>query len=422
MGWYELNNAKANAINANTAIKIQSWNKQVYDTYMRERAQHMAYKKNLTVEQAKAAEKRMAEREAKLRTDPEPEDIQNGDALNALLVDLSDPSIDYSSWRLAQVPLPEDLSLRELVFRFAPKSRDRDAQALSKGLIALGRLDVEGRWPIFIPEQNVGPERREYEAAYRKVRDQSLEGALDLGEIQGLDLAIKKLKEKVGTAVPEYRGFRKEAVKYVDELEKSTRMFDALTISFAQEMIGDTQRHKAGTVGELLAFMRKYSLMFAAADLIPGGGEKYRRVYGLLQEQKEKLGLGRGQAPAQAQAAEAAPANANPAVPGALGPDARQKAIAQLEKAKGAMESVPLKKEPPKKKGKEKAADRENIIAFLDNCIDNLKKNQSPDSPLRRADETLSAWIKSNPLPANRQKLAEAKRFIDAAKDILGRN
>ena len=102
---------------------------------------------------------------------------------------------------------------------------------------------------------------------------------------------MERLLAKVGMAIPDYRGSRKAAVKYVEELKKATRMFEAETLSYAQEMIGDTQRHKAGTVGELLAFMRKYSLMFGAADLIENGGEKYARLYGLLQQQKEKLGI-----------------------------------------------------------------------------------------------------------------------------------
>ena len=73
--------------------------------------------------------------------------------------------------------LPEDLSIRGLVFRFTPIFTDKRTQELSKGLIALGRLDLEGRWPIFLPEANVGAERRAYEAAYRNVRDKSVAGS-----------------------------------------------------------------------------------------------------------------------------------------------------------------------------------------------------------------------------------------------------
>ena len=43
------------------------------------------------------AEKKAAAREEKLRKNPLPDDINKGDALNALLLDLSDPSIGDSS-------------------------------------------------------------------------------------------------------------------------------------------------------------------------------------------------------------------------------------------------------------------------------------------------------------------------------------
>ena len=39
-------------------------------------------------------------------TKPTADDIQSGDALNALLTDLSDPTISESTWRYAKVPLP----------------------------------------------------------------------------------------------------------------------------------------------------------------------------------------------------------------------------------------------------------------------------------------------------------------------------
>ena len=89
MGWYELNDARAASINADTMIKIEKWNKEIYDTYMREHAGHMAAQKRLTDKSAKLAERKRAEREQKLRTSPDPGDIQKGEAMNALLVDLS---------------------------------------------------------------------------------------------------------------------------------------------------------------------------------------------------------------------------------------------------------------------------------------------------------------------------------------------
>ena len=91
--------------------------------------------------------------------------------------------------------------------------------------------------------------------------------------------------------VPTANGYRSAATKDVDGLRDAAQIFHAETIDYAREMIADTQKHDAKTVGELLAFMRKYRLLFATAERTLGGSEMYGRLYGLMREQKEKLGI-----------------------------------------------------------------------------------------------------------------------------------
>jgi hypothetical protein len=74
-------------------------------------------------------------------------------------------------------------------------------------------------------------------------------------------------------------------------MKTAAAIFDAATIDFAQEMIRDTQAHDARTVGQLLAFMRKYRLMFAAVDLGSVGFEGYTRLYAGVKNLKQRLGL-----------------------------------------------------------------------------------------------------------------------------------
>src|SRR5262249_32564891 len=71
----------------------------------------------------------------------------------------------------------------------------------------------------------------------------------------------------------------------------ATRIFEASTIDFAQEMIRDTREYSPETVGELLAFLRKYRLYFASAEGRPDDGDVYRTLFALLREQKARLGL-----------------------------------------------------------------------------------------------------------------------------------
>ena len=126
-GIYELYSAKARRVDAGTEIMIQNWNKQVYDAYLRERAGRYRHKKNLNNAQQAAAKQARDATEERLRTSPTDEDVVSGEALNALLVDLSDPMLSSASWRKAPVALPPEISIRSLFFRFAPRLGDKNA-------------------------------------------------------------------------------------------------------------------------------------------------------------------------------------------------------------------------------------------------------------------------------------------------------
>jgi hypothetical protein len=290
MAWYELNAAKVREIDVKTAHELDQWNREVYEAYQRELTASAARRRSVRNERLADAKRRLAEREQRLRTKPTVEDVQSGDALNALLLDLSDPSISESSWRYAKVPLPESLSIPRLIFQFAARRGDRTSQTLTRSLIALGRLEVEGRWPAYLAIDELSRERQAYEKAYARVKAESLEGKLTLAAILELDKAVDALDARARTAVPSARNFRAAAVLAVDGIKKAAGMFDASTISFAQEMIADTHNHRAQTVGELLAFMRKYRLLFAPADKRPEDAEQYLRLYRLLRQQKDFFG------------------------------------------------------------------------------------------------------------------------------------
>ena len=288
-GWYELNDARAAAINTRTAMAIADWNDQVYKAYRREWDQQITRHKYATTKLQEEAQRKQAEKEARLRTNPTIEDMQSGDALNALLIELSDPSIDYAAWRLAQVPLPPELKLKKLIFRFAPKPGAKGSTELGQGVIALARLDQHESWPNLLRMPELAKEREAYEGAYRKLRDECVGDRLDLATITGVDAAIQALKDKAAATIPTTRNFRSSAVAYVRDLGDATKMFSADTLDFAGEIIRDTEGHEAATVGELLAFMRKYRLMFASAEKVPGGADLYARLYGLMREQRAKL-------------------------------------------------------------------------------------------------------------------------------------
>lgn len=410
--WYEVGSAQANVLNTKAAIEWEKWNQQLYRDYMRERAAREENDRRAYDAHEAAARKAYEEREARLRTNPKPEEIANGDALNALLADLSDPSISLSSWRLAQVPLPPDLAIPSLVFRFAP--RPGTSQTLGKGVIALARLDTaKGKpWGTVLSMQALAPERKAYELAYTKVRDQCLQGNLALDAPIALAGAIATLRAKVVKTVPNENGYRTAAMRDVDNLGEAAKIFHADTIDYAREMIADTQRHEAKTVGELLAFMRKYRLLFASSEKTLGGPEMYGRLYALMREQKDKLGL-KGNVKSDL----AAESHQLKAPKG----DRQGEVISLLKSVNDDLGSIELVggQEPAKKQQFAKQNRLKETRQMIEQVIKSIEDGNIDQQLLTNANSSLGQLTYQGMVPKNKSKMESAKHSLNRVMRLL---
>jgi hypothetical protein len=287
-GWYNLRTAQANSVNVDATIR---W-KQDLRRIQRERDVKEAqkkYEKSRNVEQLR---QQIAQREQELRTNPSPNDVQSGAALNALVYDLTDPDITSYRWSSSSIALPTGTSVKELIFSFTPHSiSTQTSAALSRGVIALSRLDIKEKWPVLLKKEELAKERKDYEDAYIRVRDKVLRGDYAVEEILALDTAINNLKQKVAMEIPLERGFRTEAMKFVDDLRDATRMFDASSVDYAREILTETQDHDAATVQELVEFMSKYRLQFANSDRSPAARVLYGQIYETLRKQADALSI-----------------------------------------------------------------------------------------------------------------------------------
>src|SRR5262252_7059286 len=81
MGQYNLNTAQANQINAQTSIML---NEYIWGTYKAEMKENAEHRKGMLAKHAEAY-KKIQER---IHDHPESHDVDNGDALNAVLGDL----------------------------------------------------------------------------------------------------------------------------------------------------------------------------------------------------------------------------------------------------------------------------------------------------------------------------------------------
>ncbi|HWB14106.1 MAG TPA: hypothetical protein VG826_33075 [Pirellulales bacterium] len=288
-GSFNLNTAKAAQINSDALMR---W-KQDVRAAAAEQRWLQAQREAGARQQIEEARYRLAMREYQLRVNPTPADIQNGLALNLLVDDLMDPDILTSDWVTKAVPLPEGMSVKDLIFGFVPASgASKASKKLSRGVIALSRLDVKGeKWPTVLKDHALDAERAAYEAAYAKLRDELVSDTFDHKTLIAFDKSLSALAEKVKTAIPNTRGFRGEAQKYVTELRAATRMFDAETVDYAKEILIDTQNQDAHTVTELVSFMLKYRLRFETAERSPISRVAYDQVYKAMRQQADVFGI-----------------------------------------------------------------------------------------------------------------------------------
>jgi hypothetical protein len=287
MAWYNFGAARAAAIDAEAQA---AWNRAVQAEYSRdlaERAERRAAKKALRDEREQDAAKRRAEDRRRWREDPTPEDIRSGLALNALAEDLADPKVPPARWAEAAVELPPGVTIRALSFRFAGVPRFKALTPRSPGIVAIGRMAGEG-WPLALRRPELAQERAAYKAAVAAVVARCAGGKpLQARDVDAVRDAVFALREKVARVVPAEGGRLKQANAFVDRLDEATRIF--LDRDFAEELVRDVEQHRATTVGQLLAFMRKYRLLFDEADDNPESWATYQTLYDLLKWQKSGL-------------------------------------------------------------------------------------------------------------------------------------
>jgi hypothetical protein len=111
MARYEWNAARARELDVKTAHDLDQWNLEIYCAYQYELYASVARRASVRNEWQDDAIRRLAVREQRLRNEPNVDDFPIGGVLNASLLGLSDPTISESTWRYANVALPDSLAI-----------------------------------------------------------------------------------------------------------------------------------------------------------------------------------------------------------------------------------------------------------------------------------------------------------------------
>jgi hypothetical protein len=215
----------------------------------------------------------LSEIQKRLRENPTESDLMTGDALNALLQDLTAPKISPSTLMHTRIPLSVQL-VQRVPLQYPTLG----------GTISLRALTVTEGWPLALRGDEFALERKGYLREVDHVLEQITQGKLMPEAVKSLKQAIDWLQTKVDATIPQsdLKSYL-QAKNFIKELSECARMLQSQVV---EKVIARLERYPGTTVAELLEFMVENNLQFAPASELGGEREVYRQLYPLLQKQK----------------------------------------------------------------------------------------------------------------------------------------
>jgi len=266
-GVYNEDTAIANSVNADT---IERWNEYMF--LSQQEANRRAYLRR----------QRQLQRDAnsgdslykRVRDTPQEGDIDNGDALNAILDQLNNPKIHSTALRLINDPI-DAKAVREIPFENA-------SEAVT---LSLSQLTGEDGWPPALQGPAFEAERKAYQDAVTRAVKEDEEGQLSPQTLQAVNVAAAQLRAKLEANKPADRVEYINAVNYIKTLLGMARMLEKPQVD---KILAELDSVKQTTVGSLLGFMHTYNLRFAPAST-PTQREVYRNLYALMDPARDRI-------------------------------------------------------------------------------------------------------------------------------------
>lgn len=212
----------------------------------------------------------------RLRDNPEPRDIERGDALNVLYDQLTAPRTMAVLAQYARLPLA-DGALREIPFHYA-------SEAIT---LSLRQLAGEAGWPEALRAEAFNADRQAYQQAITAALAEGAKGEeLSAATTARLRQALAGLARRLAQAGPKLPpASRREAEAFLRSLAGMTRMIRGPEIA---DLVAAFQPAASGaTVRDLLAFMQAFNLRFGAVQT-PRQRLVYNQLYADLADLRDR--------------------------------------------------------------------------------------------------------------------------------------
>jgi hypothetical protein len=248
-GQYNLDSSMARSMNVDTNLRISQamWQQQHYLNYTnilrRERSSQN------TVKSIEGIKKRLHE-------SPNDSDIRSGEALNAVLEDVTDPKkVHPSQMRLSRIPLDPGM-VKELPLFYA-------SEAIA---FTISGMVGEAEVPFLLKSKTYEKEISTLGQAIKHAERVDLEGHLTPDDIKAVDQAIANLESKFQENAKFDDAGYKEAKAAISAVKKLTKMLTKPNFEEILKTLDQAKKNNVEpTVTDLIGFMKHFNLRFGAA-------------------------------------------------------------------------------------------------------------------------------------------------------------
>lgn len=267
-GIYNQQTAVANSINADTLIRLNNY---WYNSYLESmRMYHET--KEYNIQKNKVSYEKIMDR---LNNHPTAKDVENGDALNAVLTELSDPKIQRSALQSAAKDMIDAQLIRDIPFK-------NNSEVVT---IILSDIKKATSWPSVLDNDLYAEEKKAFEEVVDAARKEDEVGDISPETMNKANALVAHLRAKLEThPLPEFRD-QQAAQKWLKTLAGLIRM---LGMPDTKEAFDKLKEVKSTSVANLLAFMQTFNLRFGPATT-PREKLIYNRLYPVMDGTRDRI-------------------------------------------------------------------------------------------------------------------------------------
>ena len=266
-GIYNEKTAIADSINLDTLMR---WNEYIYEANLEATRRYVSKRRGNSARN----EAMRAEILKNLQENPTARDVENGDALNVAVNQLSSPRISSSALKMATSQVDASV-IREIPFRNA-------SEAVT---IILSQVKAVTKWPRVLEVERFTAEKQAFEEIVEQALKEDEEGDISSETLKKAHDLVTHLRDKLAATPLEGTKANQDAARFLKTVAGLVRMLERPDTT---EAFNQLRMVKSTTLGNLIAFMEVFNLRFGAATT-PGQRQIYRQLFSALDEVRDKI-------------------------------------------------------------------------------------------------------------------------------------